>query len=255
MRHRLINGDCIEVLDHSNLKADCLVADVPDNIGLKYGTYKDRLPVNDYINWLAACTESFMGAAPIVWMSFNAKWTVKLGTVFDRLLETYTEWEFKPFVWTFTFGQNCKTDCGNGHRPIWRLKHKDAPLYPDQIKVESWRQLNGDKRAAAGGRVPLDVLEFPRVTGNSKERRPHHPTQHPEALLERCIKLSTADRGSVLDVFSGTGSTLRVCKRINRSCTSIELDKLYCEKIADEHSMVTLSNLEWICEEDSAAVA
>jgi site-specific DNA-methyltransferase (adenine-specific) len=152
----------------------------------------------------------------------------------------------KPFVWTYTFGQNRNSDCGPGHRPILRIRKPDAQLHPEQIKVPSWRQLHGDKRAAAGGRVPLDAwTEFPRVVGNAKERRPWHPTQHPEALVERAIKLTTREGDTVLDLFSGTGTVIRVCKRIGRHTVSIELNPIYCEMIAEEHGLRPMHDGVW----------
>jgi DNA modification methylase len=222
--------------------------------------------------------------APILWFSFNAKWTFPFGQIFDEFLILNPEWEGKACVQVFTFGQHRATDLGNNHRPLWRLKRKDAPLYPDAIKVPSWRQRNGDKRAAAGGRVPGDVFDmqypfdnttaikraakelasagrmsvdeaqdrietvlsyfqaqagdvfdFPRVTGNSKQRCDWHPTQLHEELVERCIKLSTREYGTVLDPFGGTGTTLRACKNTNRSCTMVEKSAGYCAKIREEH--------------------
>ena len=122
--------------------------------------------------------------------------------------------EAKPCVQTFTFGQHNHHDLGNNHRPLLRLRWRNAPLYPDAIRVPSWRQENGDKRADPRGRVPGDVFDFTRVTGNSKQRRTWHPTQLNEGLVERCLKLTTPTGGTVLDPFGGTGTTLRVCKRI-----------------------------------------
>ena len=81
------------------------------------------------------------------------------------------------------------------------------------------------------------LTDFPRVTGNSKQRRLWHPTQLNEGLVERCIRLTTPPGAPVLDPFAGTGTTLRVCKRTGNPCTLIELDRGYCEKIAREHSM------------------
>ena len=81
----------------------------------------------------------------------------------------------------------------------------------------------------------MDFWDFPRVVGNAKERRPWHPTQHPEALLERAIKLSTKEGDAVLDLFSGTGGVIRVCERIGRSTVSVEVNALYCAKIKEEH--------------------
>jgi DNA modification methylase len=184
---------------------------------------------------------TFCRTAPTVWLSFNARWTIDVGSIICDFLHRTDEWECKPCVQTFTFGQHNKHDFGNNHRPLWRLKHKDAPIYPDQIRVPSWRQLNGDKRANPEGRVPGDVFDFTRVTGNSKQRRAWHPTQLNEELVERCLLSSTLPGDHVLDPFGGTGTTLRVCKKISRRCTLIEIDQSYCDKIVEEHPDVGIS--------------
>jgi len=270
MKHTLINGDCLEVL--KNLyPVDCIFADPPDNIGLGYDAYDDRLSEAAYRNLLHDWTVAFMRAAPVVWMSFNSRWTVAYGSIIDHILSLNPEWEVKAAVQVFTFGQHNKHDLGNNHRPLWRLKRKDAQLYPDDIKVKSWRERNGDKRAKPGGRVPGDVFDmqyptvaepqradgsggtpnyfeyagqalpgdvfdFPRVTGNSKQRCDWHPTQLHEELVERALRLTTAKGAHVLDPFGGTGTTLRVCTKIGRRCTLIELDPKYCSKLRELHT-------------------
>lgn len=285
MNHKLYQGDCLKVLQ-TLPDFDCIFADPFDNIGLDYNEYDDRMSDAEYREFLGELIRWTTCRAPIVWISFNARWTFQLGQLFNGFLARHSDWEAKPCVQVFTFGQHNKHDLGNNHRPLWRLKHKDAPLYPEQIKVPSWRERNGDKRAKPGGRVPGDVfdmqypqdtdlitwagaladhlaadagadyetakeivaaamdrcemrpgdvLDFPRVTGNSSQRCDWHPTQLHEDLVARCIKLSTKEGGRVLDPFGGTGTTLRVCKKINRSCTLIELDPFYCEKIREEH--------------------
>lgn len=57
------------------------------------------------------------------------------------LLHEHKWLEAKPCVQTFTFGQHRHNDLGNNHRPLLRLKRDHAPLYPDAIRVPSWRQL------------------------------------------------------------------------------------------------------------------
>jgi len=236
MQHRLYNGDCIQVLKYLR-RYDCLFADPPDNIKLDYRKYKDDLPDTEYVKRLEEWLYLFIKKAGVVWFSFNAKWTFKMGRIVCQMQHDFPKLEVKPCVQTYTFGQHNHHDLSNNHRPLWRfrLDPDQAPLYPDQIRVPSWRQEHGDKRADPRGRVPGDVFDFPRVTGNSKQRRSWHPTQLNEGLVERCVKLSTRESGTVLDPFAGTGTTLRVCKRINRPCTLIELDPGYCAKIAEEH--------------------
>jgi DNA modification methylase len=181
-------------------------------------------------DWLSAFCYS---GATCIWVSFNSRWTL----TFASAVSTWfgSDWEFKPCVQTFTFGQHNHHDLGNNHRPLWRLRRKSHPLFPDRVRVPSWRQLNGDKRADPRGRVPGDVMDFPRVTGNSKQRRKWHPTQLHEDLIERCLLLTCPDGARVLDPFGGTGTTLRVCKKLGIDCDLIELDSEYCERIREEH--------------------
>lgn len=242
LEYRVINANSLQWLYENytgNEQYDCIFADPPDGIGLGYNEFNDKTPDREYRDFLHDCLREFVRHSPIVWFSFNAKWTAAFGYIADQFLQTTRgkDWEMKPCVQTFTFGQHRNTDLGNNHRPLWRFKHRDALLYPHHVKVPSWRQLNGDPRAKEGGRVPGDVFDFPRVTGNSKQRRRWHPTQLNEGLVDRAISLSTCVGDKVLDPFAGTGTTLRVCKQIGRACTVIDMDTKYCRKIAEENSV------------------
>jgi len=236
MTHRLIHDDCLKIIDKLP-KVTCIFADPPDNLGLCYGNYNDNMPSGRYLEWLSDCIARFTFTANITWISYNSKWMFEIGGIINRLCNFKSYIKAKSCVQIFTFGQHNQNDLGNNHRPLMRLAHEDAVLYPDQIRVESWRQKNGDKRADPRGRVPGDVFNFPRVTGNSKQRRSWCPTQLHEGLIERCIKLSTKEGDTVLDPFAGTGTTLRVCKRIKRRCILIESNREYCKAIAREHGM------------------
>ncbi|MEN6367627.1 MAG: DNA methyltransferase [Thermoguttaceae bacterium] len=164
--YQLINADCLKVLKGKMLREthwDTIVADPPDNIGLGYNHYKDKMPDDVYTTILGEWLYTFVEHADTVWFSFNARWTFAVGKIFDRLLATFTDIEGKPCVQTFTFGQHSHSDLGNNHRPLWRLRWKTAPLFPDAIRVPSWRQLNGDKRADSRGRVPGDVLHYEQI--------------------------------------------------------------------------------------------
>ena len=57
-----------------------------------------------------------------------------------------------------------------------------------------------------------------------------HPTEKPIELLERLIKLHTKEDDIVLDCFAGSFSTADACKRLNRQCIAIELEKEYYNK-------------------------
>jgi len=51
-------------------------------------------------------------------------------------------------------------------------------------------------------------------------------------MLEHCIKATTFEGDVVLDCFAGSGSTGVAALRLNRRSISIEIDKNWCESIA-----------------------
>ena len=238
---RLFHGDCLEILPGLGDHIDCIFADPPDNIGLKYDGYTDTLPPDVYVALLGEWVRNFVGRADTTWISFNAKWTIEMGIIVGRLLDTYEDLDFKPCVQTYTFGQHNSRDFGGNYRPLWRFRRERSMFCPDQIRIESERQRMGDKRADPRGRVPGDVFDFTRVVGNSKQRRKWHKTQLNEGLVERCILSCTEEGDHVLDPFGGTGTTLRVCGQINRKCTTMDISRNYCERIAKEHGLQILT--------------
>lgn len=252
---KLIHGDCLTVMRALG-NFDCVFADPPDNLGLSYGECDDNLPEADYLELLEAWLLESVMHAPIVWFSFYHRYTAPFGSFVWNFLNRNKGWKHRSCVQVFTFGQHSHTWLGNNHRPLWCIYQEDAQFFPDEIRVPSWRQRNGDKRADPRGRVPGDVFDmqypspgdvfdFPRVTGNSKHRCDWHPTQlHPE-LVERVVKFSCKKTGRVLDPFAGSGTTMKVCERIDRDCTAIDMDRTYCEQIAADLNLNPVSLECW----------
>ena len=57
-------------------------------------------------------------------------------------------------------------------------------------------------------------------------------------MLEHCIKATTFEGDIVLDCFAGSGSTGIAALRTNRRSIGIEIDKSWCESIANRIAMV-----------------
>lgn len=220
---RVIQGDCLTVLP-TLPQARMIFADPPDNLGLKYAGFRDKRV--DYIPWLADVVFAALAHKPeVFWLSLYHRHElpllIRLGGV--------EGWDLRQFIWRFTFGQHQERDCGNGYRPILRFSRPGINWNTNAIRVPSARQEKyHDTRANPEGRVPDDVWQFSRVCGTFHERRTWHPTQHPEALMERIVKLSG---GPVIDLFGGTFTTQRVCDRLGIECTSIEISPEYCRKV------------------------
>jgi len=288
--YQIMHGDCRTLLDFQN-PVTCIFCDPPDNIGLGYHTYEDKKEQSAYLEFMEELVDQCTRLSDVFWLSFNPIWTLQVAEIVKGACIAY-ERKFKPCVQVFTFGQHNNRDLGTNHRPLWRIMKPDAVLYPENIKVPSWRERNGDKRAKPGGRVPGDVFDmqypdggnaqdrigrllsaayddpttgadfkrdidawfetcngdvfdFPRVTGNSAQRQDWCPTQLHESLVERCILLSTDMGDSVLDPCSGSGTTLRVCLRNARLCTTFDTDAAYCRIAAQQNGLAQISETTW----------
>lgn len=252
---RLLNSECTRALRELPYHT-MIFADPPDAIGLKYNGFKDKFSDREYRDFIHKLVYNGTQCCDIMWLSFNAKHTFMVGAIIDAFLHVQEDWEAKACQQVFTFGQHNHNDLGNNHRPLYRLMHKDAKIYPDAVRVPSWRQLNGDKRADSRGRVPGDVFDFPRVTGNSKQRRAFSPTQLHEGLYERCIKLSCVPGDTVLDLFAGSGTLGRVAPRCGiTTATMVEISQEVCEAIAADQNMLRVDSCRWAKEvSDESAV-
>lgn len=228
---KLIHGK-FETINPANIgKIDLIIADPPDNIGMKYKGFKDKISEDEYhqqiITWLKIMSKLTSGP---IFFTFNEKWT--------RMVENAIFKSCIPIIqrlqWYYTFGQDqtSRGKYGLCHRPVYWLNSEYVK--PDAIKVPSARQTKyKDKRAARGGKMPHNVWEFPRICGTYKERRKWLPTQLPEALVNRIVQGHCPTGGRVLDPFIGSGTTAIVCQRIGISCVGIESSEETIQKTAE----------------------
>jgi len=133
----------------------------------------------------------------------------------------------------------------NAHETlIWASKNKDSRY---RFNYDSMKALNEDLQMRSDWFIPL-------CTGNERLKDDNglklHPTQKPEALLQRVILSSTKPGDVVLDPFFGTGTTGAVAKKLGRNWIGLEQDKTYIKyaqgridavKPCDQ-DMVTLAN-------------
>lgn len=69
---------------------------------------------------------------------------------------------------------------------------------------------------------------------SSKEYPKIHPTQKPVNLLKRLIEIFTDVGDVVIDPVAGSGSTLRACAELNRSCYGFEIKRDFVKRAKEE---------------------
>lgn len=67
-----------------------------------------------------------------------------------------------------------------------------------------------------------------------------HPTQKPVKVLKKLIEIFTDEGDVVIDPCAGSGSTLRACAELNRSCYGFEIKREFVKKAKEQ----MLSNIQ-----------
>lgn len=89
-------------------------------------------------------------------------------------------------------------------------------------------KFNNGKKETGKGKMIFNYFNWER--DNSKQYPKIHPTQKPINVLKKLIEVFTDEGDVVIDPVAGSGSTLRACKELNRSCYGFEIDKTFFRK-------------------------
>ncbi|WP_339715762.1 site-specific DNA-methyltransferase [uncultured Sneathiella sp.] len=203
---------------------DLIVADPPYNLGKNYGNNIDLKDRDDYRkftqDWLTEAVRILKPGGSLycfMGVKFIARLYLMLEEEFDL---TPQGW----ITWHYTQGMGRKRGFSPRHEDIlWFSKGNDAQFNLDDVRVP---QKYYRKRNNMAGANPGDVWQFSHVHYCAAERLPH-PTQKPEALLERVIKASSSVGDIVLDPFLGSGTTARVATILGRNAIGIEVNPDY----------------------------
>jgi site-specific DNA-methyltransferase (adenine-specific) len=223
--NRLICSDAIHEMSRwPDACVDLLIADPPYNLGKDYGNNLDHKAWYEYEeftrDWLTQAVRLLKPTGSLY---------VFMGVRFISRLFLLLEDEFKLnfsgwITWHYTQGMGRKTGFSPRHEDL--LYFTRSPQFTfnlDEIRVPQkyYRERNN-----MAGANPGDVWAFSHVHYCSAERLPH-PTQKPEALLERIIKASSNPGDLVLDPFVGSGTTCRVAQVLGRNWLGIDANPEY----------------------------
>lgn len=205
---------------------DLVVADPPYNLGKDYGNNQDDRSREEYCSfslaWLTECKRVLKSSGTIyVFMGFRF-----ISTLYD-ILENQLHFSFNSWiVWHYTQGMGRTRGFSARHDDILMFTKSDKFKFNlDAVRIPQkyYRERNNMR-----GANPGDVWEFSHVHYCNQNRQ-NHSTQKPEGLIERMVLASSDINDNVLDPFSGSGTTLRVCQQLKRNCTAYEINPEYVE--------------------------
>jgi len=119
---------------------------------------------------------------------------------------------------------------------IWHKSDPPPLIYKNKFRFSYefiiWAKKGGkhyfnyDEMYSVNNQEMEDVWFMDAVQMGEKKHG-YHPTQKPEALLDRIIKATSKEGDIVLDPFLGSGTTCFVAKKLNRKYIGIEKEEKY----------------------------
>jgi site-specific DNA-methyltransferase (adenine-specific)/site-specific DNA-methyltransferase (cytosine-N4-specific) len=164
--------------------------------------------------------------------SYPGKWPNRFRDSWERLLQFNKSKRFNMYQ------EEVMVPMGDWAKT--RLKKlSDTDKIRDNSKVGSGFGKNISNWVNRDKAYPTNVLHLATECSNK-----NHSAAFPEELPEWFIKLFTKENDTVLDPFMGSGTTLKVAKRMKRNSIGIEIVPEYYEMVRKELKPVELYLLE-----------
>lgn len=236
--HRLMCGDSTKVDDVEKLmngeKADMVFTDMPYGMNLdtdysKMNGAKKNIEFKQRKNVVGGKTYE-QGKID----DFTPEMVSNLFACFDYVNEV--------FLWGADYFAELLPNKNDGSWIVWDKRDDNEQfdkMYGSSFEL-CWSK-NKHKRDIAR-------VRWCGVFGTEKEfdKKRHHPTQKPTALVQWFLDRYSKDNQSIVDLFGGSGSTLIACEQLNRKCYTMELDEHYCDVIIQRWENLTGKKAELI---------
>jgi DNA modification methylase len=209
------------------VQPDLVFTDPPYNINFSYNEHEDDMPIAEYIdfcrNWFKVLRVS--GATRII---------ITPGPRNITLWNEITEGEQPTDIGTW-FESNSRTQ----GRVFQFMRCEPILFYGEFDK--------SNKRSSDYFDYPMvispNLRNAENMTLKSKKSKkqnhnPHAPAK-PLKLVNELIRDFTESNNTVLDLFTGSGTTLIACEQTNRTFYGCELDPRYCDLIVKRYEKYT----------------
>lgn len=239
-RSMAILGDSISTLGKmEDNSVQLIFADAPYNLGKDFGNNSDRwADAHDYIEWcikwIDECMRVLFDTGTMYFMT---------ATQYMPYLDLYVSEKYNVLcriIWAYdSSGVQSQRIFGSLYEPILMInKHKKSPYTFNHSDILVEAKTGAKRKLIDYRKNPPQLYSTEKVPGNvwninrvrfKMDEYENHPTQKPEALLERIIKASSNPGDIVLDPFSGSFTTSAVATRLGRIGIGIDLNDEYYE--------------------------
>jgi len=230
----IYNDDFLTTNHIKEKSVDLIVTSPPYNVDIRYDSYNDNISYNIYLEF----TQKWLEKAYRL-LKDDGRFCLNIPldknkggqqSVYADIISIAKKigWKYhSTIVWN---EQNISRRTAWGSWLSATAPYVIAPVEMIAILYKNrWKKLSGTRKSDITKKEFMDWTNGVWTFMGESKKRVNHPAPFPVELPKRCIKLFTFIDDTVLDPFSGSGSTLIACVLTNRKGIGIEIDKNYCE--------------------------
>jgi DNA modification methylase len=231
--NRIYNQDSRNLSMIPDGVVDLVVTSPPYNVGVKYASHEDGLPLEDYLALLEAVwKECHRVMAPGGRIAINVAGVDRKPYL---ALHAYITLQMVKLgfhmrgevIWNKGASVGVSTAWGSWCRPS-NPTLRDVHEYILIFSKDDWAMGHkGETDLISEEFVSLtkSIWDFPTVSA----KKVGHPAPFPLELPSRLIKLYTYKNDVVLDPFNGSGTTCLAAESLGRRWIGVDMDPGYCE--------------------------
>ncbi len=241
MKNSVVHADCIETMNSlPEQSAQLVFADPPFNLNKNYNSYKDNLPLDEYLSWTREWIEASLrilkddGSLLI----YNIPRLLIHTTSILNELAVFRHW----IAWNSTGKPLGKTLQPAHYGILFYTKTKNNKFFDVRAPHKECRKCKAFLKDYGGkehlrhpfGYQISDVWDDIHRIRHASKRINDHPCQLPVHLIERAILMTTDPGDLVVDPFCGGGSGAVAAKQLGREFIGAEIDQYYQETSQDK---------------------
>lgn len=240
----LIQGNNLDamnsLLERYHGKIRLIYIDPPYMTGLDFKTkngslaYSDKFTLSEYLQFIydrLSLMKLLLSDDGSIYVHVDYRTSAHIRLLMNEVFGT--ENFINEIIWTYATGGVSKNSYAKKHdtllyyrknKDIYIFNSSDIMMKRTEKSLKRAKNQNGARYSNTNDtKYPTDNWQDIQALNPMGIERTGYPTQKPEALLERIIKASSNEGDLVADFFCGSGTTIAVAQKLNRSWIGVDI--------------------------------